>query len=95
MNSRASVSYAISTHTQWVVERKGVVLIHALENRFTRLAYPEAAAWDLLTRNWTRREMILMLAVIAAVDQAAAETLLDGCLEQWGDQGWLTRETKV
>lgn len=95
MNSQASIGYTISAHTQWVVERKGVVLIHALENRSTRLAYPEAAVWDLLTRDWTKREIISMLTVIAAVDQSDAETLLDGCLEQWADQDWLTREVKA
>ncbi len=94
MKPRASLGYAISAHTQWVVEQKGVVLIHALENRCTWLAYPEAAVWDLLTRDWSRREMISMLAVIAAVDEAAAEILLDGCLERWTHQGWLTREVK-
>jgi hypothetical protein len=82
-------------YTSWIVEQRGVLLIHTKGNRQTWLACPEDAVWDLLTRNRPRERLLHMLAVIADMDYEQAEKFLENCLEQWVKKGWLTSENTV
>jgi hypothetical protein len=90
MKKDAGRDYHCSDHTSWIVEELGLLLIHTKENRQTWLSSPEAAVWDLLTRNRPRECLFRMLAVIADTDQEKAEMLLESCLDQWLKDGWLT-----
>ncbi len=93
MKANDGIEYACSSHTSWIVEQRGVVLIDTNKNRSAQLCYPEAAIWDMLTRKWPRERLLRMLAVIAGADNDTAALLLEKCLEKWSGEGWLTCRT--
>jgi hypothetical protein len=73
----------------WVVEPRGVVLIHARQGRCREIAYPEAAVWDLMTRRWPGETIRSMLELIAGIGPREAGELVDSCLDAWAEEGWL------
>ena len=81
--------YQCASNTCWIVEQQGILLINTSENRYSRLHYPEAAIWDLLTRNWPYAHLLRMLAVIFSLNSDEAVLLLEQSLEQWIANGWL------
>lgn len=85
--------YQCASHTYWIVEQQGIVLINISENRYSRLYYPEAAIWDLLTRNLPYDRLLRMLMVISSLDNESAASLIEQSLKQWIANGWLIERT--
>jgi len=79
----------VDARTAWVVEPRGVALIHLAHGRRRELACPEAAIWDLAVRGRTRDDIRSMMEVIAGIGPHEAQTLVDSCLAQWLEEGWL------
>ena len=90
MNTRPRIRCA--GQVAWVVEPYGVTLVHMEHGRCRELAYPEAAAWDLLTRGRTGETIHSMVALIAGISPQEARALVVSCLEQWLAEGWLETE---
>ena len=73
----------------WTVEPEGVAVGDSLRHEWVRLAYPEAAVWDLLARGRTKAETATLVRWIAALAPAEAEALVEQCLKCWQEEARL------
>ena len=76
----------------WTVETGGIALWRtgALP---TFLPYPEAAAWDLVSRGVSRARTIRLLAAIWATGEEDAERRLLAMLDLWRHRGFVESES--
>ena len=80
-----------ATDTSWVVQPNGVLLVNDRLRTTLMVHYPEAAVWDLLTRNPVDA-VVRKMGYIAGLDRAAAEDLVRSAIDRWLDLGFLARE---
>lgn len=74
--------------TAWAVETAGVTLIrHDGAVRFLR--YPEAALWDLLSREVPLDRIVRITAAVAGLEPATARTWVRETIDAWVREGWL------
>jgi hypothetical protein len=80
-----------AAEVEWTVETAGIRLWRG-DTPPVFLAYPEAAAWDLVARGVSRPRMVRLLAAIWTTDEADAEGRLLTMLDLWRHRGWLEGE---
>ena len=85
-----ATTYQCTPHTKWAVEMYGIFLINEKTGTSSSLGYPQAAIWDLLTRNYSYPEMLRLLCRITTLQTNEAEKLLAESLEKWINSGFLT-----
>jgi hypothetical protein len=83
-------TFRLSSGVQWVVDRF-TVTVRAADGTSTRLHYPDAAIWDLVSRDYPFARVVALLAHIAALDRGAAESLVYARFEEWAAAGLLER----
>jgi hypothetical protein len=84
-----SETYQCAPHIKWAVDTQGIMLMNQDTAEVHRLANPQAAVWDLITREYPYPKTVGMLAAIAALDETAAEHLLMESLQAWTEAGIL------
>lgn len=72
----------------WAVEDDGITLWRRGAAPVS-LRYPEAAAWDLVTRGVSTARMVRLLAAIWALSEKGAAQRLATLLVQWRHRGWI------
>ena len=75
---------------RWVVGRVSLTVLDAAGTS-TRLSYPEAAIWDLISRGRTPAEAAARLVSIASVETHAAEDAVRRAIEDWLASGLIVR----
>jgi hypothetical protein len=63
-------------HVCWAVELDGVVVLNERNGRSLKLAYPQAAIWDFVTRGDSRKEIVCKIAAVASLAPEEAERLV-------------------
>lgn len=76
----------------WIVESRGIRLVHAGSGQERFLPYPEAALWDLASRYGEMEKIIHLLAVIMGSQDKESRIWILHCMDEWESSGWLLRE---
>jgi hypothetical protein len=77
---------------KWAVELRGVLLVDGSGVRSRFLEYPEAAAWDFLSRRDPRDRIVEKLGATAGLSGDQAASLLDYLTGELCTEGFLERE---
>ena len=72
--------------TTWTVEPTTLMVVDTM-GVVSRLDYPDAAIWDLLTRGYPPRQVSRMIAAIARLDTGVAEAAVRSAVEAWARVG--------
>jgi hypothetical protein len=81
-----------AAHIHWAVEIDGVVILNEEDGSSVKLAYPQAAIWDFITRGESMEQITGKIAVIAAMAPAAAERLVTRTRAELLQRGFLSPE---
>ena len=74
----------------WTVETTGLLLMRPGSGVCCRLAYPEAAIWDFVTRGYDLQRVARMIRHIGGFpDDSAAEKYVRDRLRSWLEAGFL------
>jgi len=79
-------------HVRWAVNRSGVTLVDMRSGRAFVLAYPDAAVWDLLTRDGDAGRLTAKIARIADIDVERASRLVSDLTQRLRVEGLLASE---
>ena len=90
MVRECSVSSYRATGVYWIVGRTALMLVDG-NGSATRLGYPDAAVWDLLSRGCSPGDASRLVAFIASLGIPAAERLVQSDVEAWVAAGLLER----
>jgi len=82
-------NYRASAGISWVVQETGVQVIDEVARRSETLAYPAAAAWELILRGHTPHRAASLLGCILGVEAEAAQTQIERLLRDWVACGWI------
>jgi hypothetical protein len=80
-----------SPRIRWIVEERGVRVYDAEAGELFALEYPEAAVWDLLSRDPRGETVIPKLAAVLGWSEPRARRLLRSCADRWADLGVLRK----
>ena len=83
--------YQLTAGLQWTAETDGLIVIDG-RGETTRLGYPEAAIWDLISRSYDFPKTVCMMRFIAGLEEEASRRLVWDTLEHWHSTGLLTRD---
>jgi hypothetical protein len=78
----------ITPGVEWSVERYEL-LLRKPGGEFDRIGYPQAAIWDLLSRNYDWNETVKMMVHIAGLNAESAEALVAESIQTWKAKGLL------
>jgi hypothetical protein len=92
--SEKAAAFDFAPDIGWIVEETSVRVFQAEKGELLRLAYPEAAVWDLIGRHSREADMVPKLAAIGDLSRAAARSLLRACLRDWLRAGILLETEK-
>jgi hypothetical protein len=90
-NQPTLASYRPAEHIQWSVEPMGILLFDQKAGCACAIAYPQAAVWDFLTRQYPLGRIIDLLGSIADLKAAEAHAFLQNSLAMWLAAGYLIR----
>ena len=86
-----TITYRCSQGVRWSVSTGGIALVNAAgETAF--LEYPQAAAWDFVSRGFSFEQAVRMLCTIASLNTEQAGRFLAASLEEWVEAGFLLRK---
>lgn len=71
---------------RWAVEQDGVMIFASTGS--TRLTYPEAALWDLLTSGRSLDDCTRLFAIITSAPEHEARHTITQTLQNWANAGW-------
>jgi len=77
---------------RWAAEIDGIVLLNDQTGKCIKLAYPQAALWDFITRGDSLKQITRKLALVASLESAAAERLAAEAITLLMRDGFLLRE---
>lgn len=83
------IIYQIQKNTQYVVEQTHILLLN--EKKQYILAYPEAAIWDFLIKQYPLKKMTKLLSSIAFITESHAEHLIKVCLKKLCQEGFIIK----
>jgi hypothetical protein len=89
---RESATFICPPGVSWVVESDGILLLNRGTGRILRLGYPEAAVWDLASRDGSIERIVPKLGRVASCGDREARRIVTGCMEAWIGGGWLVRK---
>lgn len=78
----------IESRVRWVVQQTSIQVFDGAGSVWT-LAYPQAAVWDLLSRQYPVDKVSSMLTFIAGLDARDAAAVVDSSIRTWRDDGLL------
>ena len=84
--------YRLAAGVSWTVEPGGIFLTHNSGAAVLRLAYPEAAMWDWMSRGEPWEGLIRKTRAAAKLEEADAERVVREALRAWVEAGWLVSE---
>lgn len=90
---QGDVIYRIANYIRWVVQVDAVHVINTQTGGHHRLFYPQAAIWDMLSRNYSIDKIAHLLMPIADVNVEEAQHLVKDILSDWRSEGFLKTET--
>lgn len=85
----APIWYRCHSDVVWAIESVGLVLIRRDTRKRLVLHYPEAALWDLLSRQVAFDRLIKMMAAIAGLELSAAREWVTKTINGWARESWL------
>lgn len=88
---RPVASYRCHPEVAWAVESVGLTLIRRDTGRRLALGYPEAALWELLSREVPLPRLTGMMAAIAGLELQAARAWVTETIGRWVQGGWLVQ----
>ncbi len=88
-----AIAYQCAPSVRWAVEMYGIFLINEHTGRSGFLGYPQAALWDLMTRNYSYAQTLRVFQAITSLQVNDAERLIMETLEEWTRSGFLTMVT--
>jgi hypothetical protein len=97
MNRQASDRsklYFKHPETAWAVERDGILVIRQDLRKCTLLPYPEAALWDMVSRQLPIRRIISLIAAMTQEDTGSITVWIDRTVEAWHREGWVVLKEK-
>lgn len=71
----------------WVVEQEGISVLPAGGRQTCFLAYPQAAAWDLLMQGYSLERTTQMMGILCTWDGRHAAEQLHGWVLEWKGSG--------
>lgn len=74
-----------------MVENDGLILADG-HGATCRVAYPDAAIWDLISRSYDFGKTVWMMRYIAGLDDESSRHLVCDALDRWTTAGFLTRK---
>lgn len=81
----------IAEHIRWVVQVDAIHIIDTRSGGHCRLPYPQAAVWDMLSRNYAREKIVYLLMPIAGLDEERAWGLVNDTLADWYSDGLIKK----
>jgi len=91
-NSGRFASYALSRHTRWAVEENFIYMINTATGKSLHLSYPEAAFFDLFSRNYRFDQVVAMVARVDTLTLADTYSLGIELLEKWTRLGFFEKQ---
>ena len=85
------VNYTCASHVRWAVTTHGIILVDQSAGSNRLLSYPEAAVWDLITRDFSYTQTVRMLCAIASMKVDEANRFILESLEDWAEDGFLVK----
>jgi hypothetical protein len=82
-------TYRCAPFTKWAVELDGILVINKESGATNFLKYPQAAIWDLLTREYSYEHIVDMVSAITSLQEDEVNTLIAACLAEWAQTGFL------
>ena len=79
------------TGIQWTVEQWGIYLVDSSDGKAHRLVYPEAALWDLLSRDTNFSRLVELMRAITGMSSDGAAGFIEETLDVWIKAGMLER----
>jgi hypothetical protein len=79
-------TYRVAPGVEWVVNACDV-LVRQPGNGISRLAYPEAALWDLVSRAQSSSRIHRIMQHVAGLEPDAARAMVERTLESWAERG--------
>jgi len=87
-----AVRYCPAPGVAWTVEKDGILLVHPGAGAVRRLRYPEAAAWDWLSRREAPERVAWLTGLVGRLEPAAAGRLVREAIGAWIEAGFLVAE---
>ena len=84
----------IPEHVRWVVQVDAIHVIDTHSGGHCRLPYPQAAVWDMLSRNYSRDKIVYLLMSIAGLDEEQARGFVNDTLTGWGSDGLINKKMR-
>ena len=76
---------AFPPDVRWIVEEWGIRVFHVEKGQILSLEYPEAAVWDLLSRDPREETIVSKLSAILAWPESRSRGLLRSSIRRWLD----------
>ena len=92
MNKSVSKTICAAPGIKWLIEADGVQVWNTHGDPYF-IAYPEAAFWDLMVRDYSYAEIVEMLSYILLMEDKQVQTFLSETLRQWECEGLLLRSS--
>ena len=90
-----NISYQCMAAVQWVVEAGSIVLVNRESGATCSLEYPQAAIWDLMTRDYLYEQMLPMLSAITGLDKKNVHAILVESLKDWERNGFSLKTEEI
>ena len=79
----------------WSVDCRGLSLVHLKTGDRVCLVYPEAALWDLLSREVEMTRIIRIMTALTSLEDPAVRLWCRRTVQGWIDAGWMLEDGKA
>jgi hypothetical protein len=76
----------------WVVDKDGLIFFHQKTKTRHRMNYPEAAFWDLLSREMPYESITNMMASLLGKDRRSTQLWMSDVIEVWRQKDFIVAE---
>ncbi|MDO8589613.1 MAG: hypothetical protein Q7T82_21520 [Armatimonadota bacterium] len=73
----------------WAAQSNGLLLMRQDTGASATLSYPEAAIWDLLSRNVGYERVVKIISAMERIGADRAADVVESAVRQWLVDGWL------
>jgi len=94
-SNRHEVTFRCNPHIKSAVELNGVVILNLDSGDSIFIGYPQAAVWDLVSRDFSFKQILKMISAITGQNEVEVERLIIECLNDWAENGYLAREVRI
>jgi hypothetical protein len=84
-----SIAYHCHPETTWTVQKEGLFLVRRDTGESIIVNYPEAALWDLVSRQVPIHRVMKMMTFVNHADLDTVRSWIVKTIEIWMHEGWL------